>query len=56
MFLCEHIIVYNSTIKYFTNHSQVVLDDEEIANHPLTTKEISECLKDIKVLGKKELR
>ena len=35
---------------------QLVFDDEAISSHKLTTNEIKECCKDIKVLGKKELR
>ena len=43
----------------FTNTSwvlQVVLDTDFIAKHAETTAEIEECLKDIKVLGKKDIR
>ncbi|XP_022257472.1 pre-rRNA processing protein FTSJ3-like [Limulus polyphemus] len=46
-----------------TNHvellskcSEIVLDSPVIVDHPLTTDEIKECCKDIKVLGPKELK
>ncbi|KAH9518663.1 pre-rRNA processing protein ftsj3 [Bulinus truncatus] len=36
--------------------SEIVFDSEEIKNHPFTTSEIKECLTDIKVLGKKDIK
>ncbi len=35
---------------------QLVFDSEDNANDELTTDEIKECMKDIKVLGKKEIK
>ncbi|CAF2672416.1 unnamed protein product [Rotaria sp. Silwood2] len=35
--------------------NEIVIDDERILQHPQTTSEIKECIKDIKVLGRREI-
>uniref|UniRef100_A0A0B7A9E8 Putative rRNA methyltransferase n=1 Tax=Arion vulgaris TaxID=1028688 RepID=A0A0B7A9E8_9EUPU len=46
----------DSYMDLLAQSSEIVLDSEEIKNHRLTTSEIKECIKDIKVLGKKEIK
>lgn len=36
--------------------SEVVLDNQEVLDHPSTTEEIKECCKDIKVLGRGDIK
>ncbi|KAK8768989.1 hypothetical protein V5799_014547 [Amblyomma americanum] len=36
--------------------SEIVIDDKEVLAHPLTTQEIKECCKDIKVLGRGDIK
>ena len=43
-------------LKLLSEASEVVLDDSSLENHAATTAELKECLKDIKVLGKREIR
>ncbi|XP_015605121.1 pre-rRNA processing protein FTSJ3 [Cephus cinctus] len=54
--LATDFIAHSSGIEALQNASEIVIDDERIANHPKTTNELKECCKDIKVLGRKELR
>lgn len=49
--------VRNENFVDILNSATVIrMDDPVIANHSLTTNEIRECLKDIKVLGRKDLK
>ncbi|XP_054428987.1 pre-rRNA 2'-O-ribose RNA methyltransferase FTSJ3 [Pteronotus mesoamericanus] len=43
-------------VDFLSKASEIVLDDEELAQHPATTEDIRVCCQDIKVLGRKELR
>ncbi|KAL3860343.1 hypothetical protein ACJMK2_010479 [Sinanodonta woodiana] len=43
-------------LQLLADASEVILDDDRVAQHPATTNEIKECLKDIKVLGRKDIR
>ncbi|XP_076243684.1 pre-rRNA 2'-O-ribose RNA methyltransferase FTSJ3 [Calliopsis andreniformis] len=52
----KDFIAHDSAVEALQNASEIVFDDDIIANHEKTTKEIKECCKDIKVLGKKDLR
>ncbi|XP_053981304.1 pre-rRNA 2'-O-ribose RNA methyltransferase FTSJ3 [Hylaeus volcanicus] len=52
----KDFISHESAVEALQNASEIVFDDETIASHEKTTKEIKECCKDIKVLGKKDLR
>lgn len=52
----KDFIAHENAVEALQNASEIVFDDETIANHEKTTKEIKECCKDIKVLGKKDLR
>lgn len=42
-------------IEALSTASEIIVDTEDIANHALTTPELLECIKDIKVLGRKDL-
>lgn len=49
------VIRTHTHLELMSRANEIVMDDEEIANHPATTNEIRECCKDIKVLGRKEI-
>ncbi|XP_068111649.1 pre-rRNA 2'-O-ribose RNA methyltransferase FTSJ3 [Hyperolius riggenbachi] len=45
-----------NAVDFLSKISEIVIDDKELENHSSTTNDIKECCKDIKVLGRKELR
>ncbi|KAG5309522.1 SPB1 protein, partial [Acromyrmex insinuator] len=52
----KEFIACEDAIAALQNASEIVIDDEIIDKHEKTTKEIRECCKDIKVLGRKDLK
>lgn len=52
----KEFIACENAIEALQNASEIVIDDEVINNHEKTTKEVRECCKDIKVLGRKDLK
>ncbi|KAL0117324.1 hypothetical protein PUN28_010286 [Cardiocondyla obscurior] len=52
----KEFIACEDAIDALQNASEIVIDDEFIDKHEKTTKEIRECCKDIKVLGRKDLK
>ncbi|XP_012538675.2 pre-rRNA 2'-O-ribose RNA methyltransferase FTSJ3 [Monomorium pharaonis] len=52
----KEFIACEDAVKALQNASEIVIDDEIIDKHEKTTKEIRECCKDIKVLGRKDLK
>ncbi|KAF7284819.1 hypothetical protein GWI33_021576 [Rhynchophorus ferrugineus] len=49
-------IKHENGVDILQHASEIIFDDAYILNHEKTTKEIQECFKDIKVLGRKDLR
>jgi AdoMet-dependent rRNA methyltransferase SPB1 len=49
-------ILGNNHIQILNDCNAIRLDDERFVSHARTTTEIKECIKDLKVLGMKELR
>ncbi|XP_035509075.1 pre-rRNA 2'-O-ribose RNA methyltransferase FTSJ3 [Morone saxatilis] len=45
-----------NAIDFLSKASEISIDNEELESHPATSDEIKECCRDIKVLGRKELR
>lgn len=43
-------------VDFLSKANEITFDDAELQSHVLTSSEVKECCKDIKVLGRKELR
>ncbi|XP_034949787.1 pre-rRNA 2'-O-ribose RNA methyltransferase FTSJ3 [Chelonus insularis] len=52
----KKFIAHTTGVELLEEASEIIIDDEQIENHPKTTNEVKECCKDIKVLNKKDLK
>ncbi|XP_023225547.1 pre-rRNA processing protein FTSJ3-like [Centruroides sculpturatus] len=52
----SEFIKSNNHIELLGKYNEIIFDDPKIENHPLSTSEVKECCKDIKVLGKGDLK
>ncbi|ENN71340.1 pre-rRNA 2'-O-ribose RNA methyltransferase FTSJ3 [Dendroctonus ponderosae] len=52
----SNFVQHENGIDILQHASEIIFDDPDILKHPKTTLEIQECFKDIKVLGRKDLR
>ncbi|XP_032686864.1 pre-rRNA 2'-O-ribose RNA methyltransferase FTSJ3 [Odontomachus brunneus] len=52
----KEFIACDDAVGALQSASEIVIDDEAIDKHEKTTREIRECCKDIKVLGRKDLK
>uniref|UniRef100_U5EYF1 Putative rRNA methyltransferase n=1 Tax=Corethrella appendiculata TaxID=1370023 RepID=U5EYF1_9DIPT len=52
----NEFVASDNALKMLQTITEITFHNGEIANHPRTTNEIKECCKDIKVLGRKDLR
>ncbi|KPJ06116.1 Putative rRNA methyltransferase 3 [Papilio machaon] len=52
----SEFLSHDDPIDLLQGCSEIVIDDEVILSNPKTTTEIKECCKDIKVLGRKDLK
>ncbi|CAH0554387.1 unnamed protein product [Brassicogethes aeneus] len=52
----SEFVKHENGIDVLQNANEITFDDPAILNHEKTTEEIKECCKDIKVLGRKDLK
>ena len=52
----SEFIETEDTVKILSNYNAITWDSKEIENHPSTVEEIKELFKDLKLLGKRDVR